>query len=31
MDGTTGKGEKSPLILKDFFEMKTVDNKKSIT
>jgi hypothetical protein len=29
MDGTTGEKEKLPLILKDFFE-KTTSNEKSI-
>jgi hypothetical protein len=31
MDGTTEKSQKIPLILKEFFEMKTTDNEKSIT
>jgi hypothetical protein len=31
MDGTTKENEKWPLILKDFSEIKTTDNKKSIT
>src|SRR5450631_64595 len=31
IDGTTEKTQKSPLILKDFFERKIVDNEKSIT
>jgi hypothetical protein len=31
IDGTTKKTQKSPLILKDFFERKIVDNEKSIT
>src|SRR5664280_3670904 len=31
IDGTTKKTQKSPLILKDYFERKIVDNEKSIT
>jgi len=31
MDGTTGENEKWPLILKDFFKIKTTSNEKSIT
>jgi len=31
MDGTTEKVQKTPLILNDFFEIKTVGNEKSIT
>jgi len=31
IDGTTERDQKSPLILKDFFERKIVDNEKSIT
>jgi hypothetical protein len=31
MDGTTRENEKWPLFLKDFFEIKTTGNKKSIT
>jgi len=31
MDGTTGENEKWPLFLKDFFEIKTAGNEKSMT
>jgi hypothetical protein len=31
MDGTTGESEKWPLILKEFFEIKTTGNEKSMT